>query len=184
MPSRSPIDAALARPLSGTEVAERLGGPVYRYKQLGAMAELPKRPFALLYESADKVGHWTAVIDTCDAAGRPCVEVFDSYGEPPDRQRDYISQEYLEASGQKHPYLARLLLPFNNVAYSSQRLQHLRPGISTCGRWVVARGACNYQSAESFCDMIKRTAKRDKISLDRLVCRLVPVPPEPDNPYL
>jgi hypothetical protein len=179
-----PIDAALARPLSGTEVAERLGGPVYRYKQLAGMAELPKRPFALLYESADKVGHWCCVLDTRDAAGRPCLEIFDSYGEPPDRQRDYISPEYLEASGQKHPYLARLLLPFPNVAYSSQRLQHLRPGISTCGRWVVARGACSYQCAEEFCDVMKRTAKSNRTTLDRLVCRLVPVPPEPDNPYL
>ena len=88
------------------------------------MSELPKRPFGLLYESAERSGHDCGVIDTRDAAGRPCVEVFDSYGEPPDRQRDYISKEYLEASGQKYPYLARLLLPFNNVAYSSQRLQH------------------------------------------------------------
>ena len=184
MPARSPIDAALARPLSGTEVAERLGGPVIRYKQLAGMAELPKRPFALLYESAEKSGHYCCVIDTRDTAGRPCVEMFDSYGMAPDRQREFISKEYLEASGQGRPYLARLLLPFNNVAYSSQRLQHLRPGISTCGRWVVARAASNYQSAESFCDMIKRTAKRDKISLDRLVCRLVPIPPEFDNHYL
>ena len=179
-----PIDAALARPLSGTEVAERLGGPVYRYKQLAAMAELPKRPFALLYESADKVGHWTAVIDTRDAAGRPCVEHFDSYGERPDRQRDYIPKEYLEASGQGRPYLARLLLPFNNVAYSSQRLQHLRPGISTCGRWCIARAACSYQCAEEFCDVMKRTAKSNRTTLDRLVCRLVPVPPEADNHML
>ena len=184
MPARSPIDAALARPLSGTEVSERLGGPVFRYKELGAMSELPPRPFGLLYEDAEKSGHWTAVIDTRDNSGKPCVEVFDSYGEPPDRQRDFISPEYLTASGQGRPYLARLLLPFPNTAYSSQRLQHLRPGISTCGRWVVARGACNYQSAESFADMIKRTAKRDKISLDRLVCRLVPIPPEFDNHML
>jgi hypothetical protein len=179
-----PIDAALARPLSGTEVSERLGGPVYRYKELGAMAELPPRPFAVLYESADRVGHWTAVIDTRDTAGMPCVEVFDSYGEPPDRQREYISKEYLEASGQGKPFLARLLLPFNNVAYSSQRLQHLRPGISTCGRWVVARGACSYQCAEEFADVMKRTAKSNRTSLDRLVCRLVPIPPEADNHYL
>ena len=33
-----PIDAALSRPLSGTEVSERIGGPVYRYKELGSMA--------------------------------------------------------------------------------------------------------------------------------------------------
>ena len=179
-----PIDAALARPLSGTEVSERLGGPVYRYRQLAGMAELPPRPFAVLYEDAERSGHWTAVIDSRDAAGRPCVEHFDSYGERPDRQRDYIPKEYLEASGQGRPYLARLLLPFNNVAYSSQRLQHLRPGISTCGRWCIARAACNYQSAEEFADVIKRTAKRDRTSLDRLVCRLVPVPPEAENHYL
>ena len=179
-----PIDAALARPLSGTEVAERLGGPVYRYKELGATAELPPRPFAVLYEDAEKSGHWTAVIDTRDAAGRPCVEMFDSYGEPPDRQRDYISKEYLEASGQGRPYLARLLLPFTNVSYSAQRLQHLRPGISTCGRWCIARAACSYQSAEEFADVMRRTAKSNRTTLDRLVCRLVPIPPEADNPYL
>jgi hypothetical protein len=181
---RSPIDAALARPLSGTEVSERIGGPVYRYKQLAGMAELPPRPFGLLYEDQEKSGHWTAVLDTRDANGRPCVEHFDSYGEAPDRQRDFIPREYLEASGQGRPFLARLLLPFNNVAYSSQRLQHLRPGISTCGRWCVARAACSYQCAEEFADVIKRTAKSNRTSLDRLVCRLVPVPPEADNHYL
>jgi hypothetical protein len=165
-------------------VSERIGGPVYRYKQLAGMAELPKRPFAVLYEDAEKSGHWTAVIDTRDASGRPCVEVFDSYGEPPDRQREYISKEYLEASGQGRPHLARLLLPFNNVAYSSTRLQHLHPGISTCGRWCIARAACNYQSAEEFARVMKHTAKANRTTLDRLVCRLVPVPPEPDNHYL
>ena len=181
---RSPIDAALARPLSGTEVSERIGGPVYRYKQLAGMAELPPRPFAVLYEDQEKSGHYCCVIDTRDAAGRLCVEMFDSYGMAPDRQREFIPKEYLEASGQGRPYLARLLLPFDNVAYSSQRLQHLRPGISTCGRWCIARAACNYQSAEEFADVMKRTAKRDRTSLDRLVCRLVPVPPEAENPYL
>ena len=179
-----PIDAALARPLSGTEVSERIGGPVYRYKQLAGMAELPKRPFAVLYEDAEKSGHWTAIIDTRDASGRPCVEHFDSYGEPPDRQRDFISQEYLEATGQGRPHLARLLLPFNNVAYSPTRLQYLRPGISTCGRWCIARAASSYMSAEEFARVMKHPAKANRTTLDRLVCRLVPVPPEPDNPYL
>lgn len=179
-----PIDAALARPLSGTEVAERLGGPVYRYKELGAMAELPPRPFAVLYEDADKSGHWTAVIDTRDAAGKPCVEHFDSYGMSPDRQLEFIPREYLEATGQGRPHLARLLLPFDNVAYSPTRLQYLRPGISTCGRWCIARAASSYMSAEEFARVLKHTAKANRTTLDRLVCRLVPVPPEPDNPYL
>jgi hypothetical protein len=179
-----PIDAALARPLSGTEVSERIGGPVYRYKELAGMSELPKRPFGLLYEDKEKSGHYTVVIDTRDATGRPCVEHFDSYGEPPDRQRDYIPQEYLEASGQGRPFLARLLLPYPNVAYSSTRLQHLHPGISTCGRWCCARAACNYQSAEEFADVMKRTAKSNRTTLDRMVCRLVPVPPEADNHML
>ena len=184
MPSRSPIDAALARPLSGTEVAERLGGPVYRYKQLGAMAELPPRPFAVLYEDAERSGHYCCVIDSRDAAGRPCVEMFDSYGVAPDRQREYIPREYLEATGQGRPHLARLLLPYDNVAYSSARLQQLRPGISTCGRWCCARAASNYMSAEEFADVMRRTAKSNRTTLDRLVCRLVPVPPEPDNHFL
>ncbi len=179
-----PIDAALARPLSGTEVAERLGGPVYRYKELGAMAELPPRPFAVLYEDADKSGHWTAVIDTRDAAGKPCVEHFDSYGMSPDRQLEFIPREYLEATGQGRPHLARLLLPFDNVAYSPTRLQYLRPGISTCGRWCIARAASSYMSAEEFARVMKHTAKANRTTLDRLVCRLVPVPPEPDNSYL
>jgi hypothetical protein len=182
--ARSPIDAALARPLSGTEVSERLGGPVYRYKQLGGMSELPKRPFALLYEDQERSGHYCCVIDSFDNSGRPVVELFDSYGMGPDRQREFIPKEYLEASGQGKPFLARLLLPFPNVAYSSARLQHLRPGISTCGRWVIARAACNYQSAEQFADVMRRTAKSNRTTLDRLVCRLVPVPPEPENHVL
>jgi hypothetical protein len=171
-----PIDVALARPLSGTEMSERIGGLVYRYKQLASMSELPKRPSGLLYE--------TAVIDTRDATGKPCVEVLGSYGEPPDRQRDYIPQEYLEASGQGRPFLARLLLPYPNVAYSSTRLQHLHPGIGTCGRWCCARAACSYQSAEEFADVMKRTAKSNRTTLDRMVCRLVPIPPEADNHML
>jgi hypothetical protein len=31
---------------------------------------------------------------------------------------------------------------------------------------------------------MKRTAKINRTTLDRLVCRLVPVPPEPDNHML
>jgi hypothetical protein len=112
------------------------------------------------------------------------VEHFDSYGMSPDRQLEFIPREYLEATGQGRPHLARLLLPFDNVAYSPTRLQYLRPGISTCGRWCIARAASSYMSAEEFARVMKHTAKANRTTLDRLVCRLVPVPPEPDNPYL
>lgn len=180
----APIDAALARPMSGTEMSERIHGPCYRYAELGSMAELPKRPFAVLYEDAPKRGHWTVCIDSRDPRGVPCVELFDSYGTSVDKQLEFIPRAYLEASGQGRPHLARLLLPFNNVAYSATRLQHLRPHISTCGRWCCARAACDYMSAEQFADMMRRSAKANRTSLDRLVCRLIPLPPEPELPVL
>ena len=178
------MDAALSRPMSGTEVSERIGGPVYRYSELGGMAELPKRPFGVLYEDAPKRGHYVVCIDTIDTNGVPCVELFDSYGTFPDKQLEFIPKAYLEASGQGRPHLARLLLPFNNVAYSSTRLQHLRPGISTCGRHCCARAAYSHVSAEDYTNMIKKAAKDNRTTIDKLVCRLIPLPPEPPNSYL
>jgi hypothetical protein len=110
-----------------------------------AFDQLGRCVFLFLTES-DSVGHWL-----CMFKRNGFIEYFDSYGQKPEAQRDWLSREQLDALGQDKPYLFDLLrrsgykVFYNTVAYQKDRVDY-----NTCGRWCVARLICKDMSNIQF----------------------------------
>lgn len=94
----------------------------------------------ILFETKDNSGHWCCVFQR----GPHEMQWFDSYGMLPDSQLRYINRQYRNKSDQDRTHLTRLLIDWaertgGDVRYSNHRLQSLRKGDNTCGRFVTLR---------------------------------------------
>ena len=91
----------------------------------------------LLYETRDRIGHWTCVIFH---RKRKTIEFFDSYGLRPNEQKEYMPKSMWQSA-----YLSKLLFRFKirhpdwTIEYNELPLQSWDSRIATCGRWVGVR---------------------------------------------
>jgi len=162
------------RSLSDREITKFTGMPCYVYSELERLVHLPRTPFCLLYELKPSHGHWCLVHDTFDTYGEPCIEMFDSYGVFPDSELNWVNPDFRKVSGQLHTKLIRLLLNSGkNVAYNHECVQG--PKSCTCGRWCILRHVHRNMCVEDFVKTIKAEANKEKISLDELAIRSVPL---------
>ena len=134
--------------LSNTDIKRKLGGQVrimsyrdiYKYKDIDSM--LGKYgAVALLYETKERYGHWVAIFKTFDPkSGEPIISFFDPYSIPVDHELDFIDDDFKIENNVVYPYLSELLYksPYQ-IEYNEHKLQKFKPGINTCGRWVIAR---------------------------------------------
>ncbi len=119
-----------------------------------AFDSLGRCVFLFLTESATS-GHWLCMFKRKDH-----IEYFDSYGEPPEAQREWLTEEQLEELGEDEPYLYRLLkssgykVYYNAVAYQSDRKD-----VATCGRWCVARLICKDFTNKQFYDLVREQTR-------------------------
>ena len=136
-----------AESLSYNDIEYMLDGKVnvVTYPELGDYETLddllgPYGRCVLLYMTGENFGHWTCVIKVND----DLVEVYDSYGIKPDRELNFIPNHLKESKRQDYAYLSQLLddSPYQ-LSYNQHKMQKFAKGISTCGRWCVAR--CFYQ---------------------------------------
>jgi hypothetical protein len=108
----------------------------------------------------ESTGHWLAMYKS--KAG--VIHYFDPYGEKPEAQRKWISQEQLEALGEGEPCLMNLLKEsgykvFSNaVAYQKDKKDY-----NTCGRWCVARLVCKDMDDRQFYNLVKKEMKEKGI---------------------
>lgn len=100
--------------------------------------------------------------------------MFDSYGVFPDSELNWVNPAFRKVSGQLHTKLIQLLLNSGkNVAYNHECVQG--PKSSTCGRWCILRNVHKNMCVEDFVKTAKAEAKKEKISLDELALRSVPL---------
>ena len=86
------------------------------------------------------------------------IEYFDSYGQKPEAQRDWLTEEQLEELGEGFPYLWNLLKKSGyKVYYSTHPYQSDRNDINTCGRWAVARLICKDLSNKEFYNLVMKS---------------------------
>lgn len=117
-----------------------------------------------LFETSHKpgsiYGHWICLFKTSDNS----VEYFDSYGNPPDYSRTWLTPRELDQTNQEMPFLSNLLkrCPYK-VVINSHRFQSFRRGVNTCGRHVVCRLLHSHQSLPQYTRMIGKNA-------DKYVC--------------
>jgi hypothetical protein len=100
-------------------------------------------------------GHWLTMFKRDGH-----IEYFDSYGEKPEEQREWITQEMLDELGEGQPYLMDLLKRSRvKVYYNTYAYQKDKDDINTCGRWAVARLMCMDMSNLQFYNLVKGSGK-------------------------
>lgn len=83
-------------------------------------------------------GHWVCFFQVDDVTW----EWFDSYGVRPGSERDFVTPEVLEETKADVPLIEKLIAnapDHTKMIYNQVRLQQLKKGIDTCGRWVCIR---------------------------------------------
>lgn len=129
-------------PLSSEEISNLLQGQIriINYKQLREVDDIedllePFGAFIMLYEMKRNFGHWVCVFKH-----NGTIEHFDSYGVKPDYELKWVPDYFKKIGGEDIPYLTYLLYKSQKkTRYNHYRLQSFRKGVSTCGRWCVAR---------------------------------------------
>ena len=165
--------------LSNDDITKLLKGKVkiLRYQDLKnfkTVDELlqPYNKVFILYESKKGFGHWT-VLHKLNSKN---LEMFDSYGLKIDEELDHIPKAYRKESNQIRAYLSQLLGNSKyTIHYNDHQLQKLQPGISTCGRWCIARCVNNKCSIDEFYRKIQDACQRSGKTADELVCELVKI---------
>ena len=93
----------------------------------------------LVFTIGDTDGHWMALLKN-PGGRRGRIEVFDSYGEPPDGELPYVSAALRRRTNQESPLLLPLLINSGyEVEYSDVPIQRLANRIVSCGPHVVVR---------------------------------------------
>ena len=114
--------------------------------------------FLFLTEN-ESTGHWLCMFKRPEG-----IEYFDSYGDKPDAQRSWLSEEKLIQLDEAEPRLTELLRasPYK-VWYSTFPYQSDRSDVSTCGRWCVARLLCKELSNLQFYNFVNDEMKENGI---------------------
>lgn len=165
--------------LSDQDISRLLKGKakIIRYgelKHFTSVDELlkPYNRVFILYEAKKGVGHWT-LLHKLDKSN---LEMFDSYGLGIDDELDYLPAGYRQQSDQARAHLSQLLGHSNyTIHYNDHKLQDLKRGVSTCGRWCVARCINNKCTIDDFARRVKDACEEKGVTPDELVCELVRV---------
>lgn len=123
-----------------------------------AFDELGRCIFLFLTQS-ETSGHWLCMYKKGNS-----IFYFDSYGEKPDAQRCWLSQEQLDSLGEGRPFLTELLRASGyKVYYSPFQYQSDKENMNSCGRWCVARLLCKDLTNDQFHTLIKTEMKAHDI---------------------
>jgi hypothetical protein len=134
---------------------------IFTYPDFGNMTTIDEafdklgRCIFLFLTTSPTSGHWLTMFRKGNT-----VEYFDSYGEKPEAQREWLSQDELEALGEDTPYLMDLLKksPYK-VYWNTHAYQKDKNDINTCGRWAVARLITKDLSNQQFYNLVRDQMK-------------------------
>lgn len=117
------------------------------YKDIDALftmnGEISRPPYpdscVILLETKPRFGHWICIKKN-SKNGRRILSFFDSYGGFPDKQKHYVSEDFLQSSGQEFNKICQLLYDASFkgylVEFSHRKLQNIRNDkMATCGHW-------------------------------------------------
>lgn len=94
----------------------------------------------ILVETEVNRGHWISIMRYKDRYGVDTIEFFNSYGNKPTSELNFVKKCMAFVLGQ-HENLLRTLLDRTDkrVIYNKKKFQKYSPKINTCGRHVVSR---------------------------------------------
>ena len=139
---------------------------------------LPNKDFdfrVILVEMKENCGHWCCIVKKNNE-----IYLFDSYGESIDKELGFISKAKRMLLGEDKMMINRILNRCNcklNIYENSAQLQSLKPGVSTCGRWVILfieMVKMGY-SLDEFVKFISTSAENENKPTDILVVDWIPI---------
>ena len=179
-------------PLSEDAIIERIGtsltdgdisryfgsgveGKILKYSELANYRHidelLPKeRDFrVILVEDSHNKGHWCCILKY-----NKTIEWFNPYGVRPDGQKNMLGKLRNQMLGQHEDYMTNLMKSSKGykLIYNKARLQKLRHGINTCGRWIILRIICMkdmMMDLKMFIKMVRDTQEATGLPADALV---------------
>jgi len=154
---------------------EGVESKILKYSELANYATidelLPKpRDFRIiLVEDSYNKGHWCCILKY-----NKTIEWFNPYGIRPDAQKNMLGKFRNRMLGQEEDYMTKLMKASKGykVIYNKARLQKLKEGINTCGRWIILRIICMkdlMMDLKMFIKMIEDTKEATGLPADALV---------------
>ena len=136
-----------------------------QYKNIDQLLD-PYGRVIILYETNDiDNGHYT-----CLFRNDKGINYFDPYGMYLEKPLDYFGDGVRELTGSDENFLNRLLYQDKyKVYYNNHRLQELKSGISTCGRWCIVRMIYPNIDEDEFYRIFKSASDDSGISMDKIV---------------
>lgn len=129
----------------------------------------------VLIEQNPNCGHWCCIL----RYGK-VIEWFDSYGIKPDGELSFISKMKNRILGQDVKHLTNL---FNEATgrgweciWNKKKMQQLKNGINTCGRWCLLRITMltqMYFTLPEFIDFIEKNFTGGAISRDHMIANWI-----------
>jgi len=150
-------------------------GKILKYSELANYKHidelLPKeRDFrVILVEHQNNQGHWCCIMKY-----NKTIEWFNPYGVRPDGQKNMLGKLRNQLLGQAEDYMTHLMKSSKGykLVYNKARLQKLKQGINTCGRWIILRIICMkdmMMDLKMFIKMVKDTQEATGLPKDALV---------------
>lgn len=166
------MEDAKSYALSDDDIRQLLGSgiKITTYPDLEHISRIDKlfdrhgRAILFIPQQNEQQGHWTCLIKR----GKT-IEFFDPYGEPPEAQKDTLSEAHLEKMRMNEPLLADLLTnnPYK-IIYNKEQLQKLQNDVNTCGRHCVARLLYHKYPVQKYREIIHQS----RMSPDDFVVKL------------
>ena len=130
----------------------------------------------VLIEQTPNSGHWCCILRYPALNNGKTIEWFDSYGIKPDGELSFISKMKNKMLGQDVKHLTLMLNDATargwNCIWNKKKLQQLKVGINTCGRWCLLRITMLtqfYFDLDEFLDFIEKNFKGGALSKDHMI---------------
>lgn len=119
-----------------------------------------KKCIILLYLTKKNYGHWTLITKHPNY-----YEHFDSYGVEPDKELLFTNVHFRLNNNMFYPLLSYLYYKSKKpIHYNPIRLQAMKKGVATCGRWCLVRYYLKnkYPNVDDFAKLFKNIKNKDK----------------------
>lgn len=139
-----------------------------KYKSLDELLNPYGRVIILYETNGIDNGHYTCLFRNYQG-----INYFDPYGMEIEQPLDYFGDGVKELTNSDDNYLNKLLYQDKyHIFYNQHRLQELRKGISTCGRWCIVRLLYPDIDEDEFYKIFKDASKESGISKDQIVTNI------------
>jgi hypothetical protein len=139
------------------------------YNTIDELLPKPRDFRIILIEDSVNRGHWCAILKYDKT-----IEWFNPYGIRPDAQKNLLGKLTNIMLGQERDYMTELMEKSKGykLIYNKKKLQKLKAGINTCGRWIILRVICMkdmMMGLKEFIKMIETNKEASGLPADALV---------------